>query len=83
MTIHMEQLLCLNWAAFGIETGTPIIIFHNRPLSLQVLFKGFLSLTNMTKLQSPLMMKLSIAYNHRFIDGVSAAGFTNSIKKCT
>ncbi|MBS4210879.1 dihydrolipoamide acetyltransferase family protein [Neobacillus rhizophilus] len=69
-----------NLGSLGIETGTPII---NAPQST-IIFAGSIQKTPVVNefdeiVVAP-MMKLSIAYDHRFIDGVTAAGFTNAVK---
>jgi pyruvate dehydrogenase E2 component (dihydrolipoamide acetyltransferase) len=69
-----------NLGSLGIETGTPII---NIPQST-IIFAGSIQKVPIVNESDEItiapMMKLSIAYDHRFIDGVSAASFTNALK---
>ncbi|WP_342431405.1 dihydrolipoamide acetyltransferase family protein [Neobacillus sp. FSL H8-0543] len=69
-----------NLGSLGIETGTPII---NIPQST-IIFAGSIQrvpvINEYDEITIASMMKLSIAYDHRFIDGVTAAGFTNALK---
>jgi pyruvate dehydrogenase E2 component (dihydrolipoamide acetyltransferase) len=69
-----------NLGSLGIETGTPII---NLPQST-IIFAGSIQkipvVNEYDEISIAPMMKLSIAYDHRFIDGVTAAGFTNALK---
>jgi pyruvate dehydrogenase E2 component (dihydrolipoamide acetyltransferase) len=69
-----------NLGSLGIETGTPII---NIPQST-IIFAGSIQRVPVVNESDEItiapIMKLSIAYDHRFIDGVTAAGFTNSLK---
>jgi pyruvate dehydrogenase E2 component (dihydrolipoamide acetyltransferase) len=69
-----------NLGSLGIETGTPII---NLPQST-IIFAGSIQkvpvVNEYDEITIAPMMKLSIAYDHRFIDGVTAAGFTNALK---
>jgi pyruvate dehydrogenase E2 component (dihydrolipoamide acetyltransferase) len=69
-----------NLGSLGIETGTPII---NIPQST-IIFAGSIQrvpvVNEYDEITIAPMMKLSIAYDHRFIDGVTAANFTNALK---
>ena len=69
-----------NLGSLGIETGTPII---NIPQST-IIFAGAIQrvpvVNEYDEITIAPIMKLSIAYDHRFIDGVTAAGFTNALK---
>jgi pyruvate dehydrogenase E2 component (dihydrolipoamide acetyltransferase) len=69
-----------NLGSLGIETGTPII---NIPQST-IIFAGSIQKVPIVNESDEItiapMMKLSIAYDHRFIDGVTAASFTNALK---
>jgi pyruvate dehydrogenase E2 component (dihydrolipoamide acetyltransferase) len=69
-----------NLGSMGIETGTPII---NIPQST-IIFAGSIQrvpiVNEYDEITISPIMKLSIAYDHRFIDGVTAAGFTNALK---
>ncbi|WP_216831162.1 dihydrolipoamide acetyltransferase family protein [Alkalihalobacterium elongatum] len=69
-----------NLGSLGIETGTPII---NKPQST-LIFAGAIIKTPIVNDQDEIVivpvMKLSITYDHRFIDGVTAAQFTNTLK---
>lgn len=69
-----------NLGSLGIETGTPII---NSPQST-IIFAGAVRKTpvvdeNDEIIVAPIMV-LSVCYNHRFIDGVKGAEFTNAVK---
>jgi pyruvate dehydrogenase E2 component (dihydrolipoamide acetyltransferase) len=69
-----------NLGSLGIETGTPII---NIPQST-IIFAGSIQKVPVVNESDEIaiapIMKLSIAFDHRFIDGVTAAGFTNAVK---
>ncbi|WP_209122686.1 dihydrolipoamide acetyltransferase family protein [Alkalihalobacillus sp. BA299] len=69
-----------NLGSLGIETGTPII---NMPQSTLV-FAGAIIKKPVVNEHDEIVvapiMKLSISYDHRFIDGVAAAEFTNRLK---
>ncbi|MRG85237.1 dihydrolipoamide acetyltransferase family protein [Salinibacillus xinjiangensis] len=69
-----------NLGSLGIESGTPII---NKPQST-IIFVGSIervpAVNKYNQIEVAPMMKLSIAYDHRFIDGVTAANFTNGLK---
>jgi pyruvate dehydrogenase E2 component (dihydrolipoamide acetyltransferase) len=69
-----------NLGAYGIETGTPII---NAPQSTLV-FAGAIVRTVVPgendEIRIAPIMKLSVCFDHRFIDGVTAAAFTTSLK---
>lgn len=69
-----------NLGSLGIETGTPII---NAPQAA-IIFAGSIQKIAVVRDNDEVtvapMMKLSIAYDHRFIDGVMAAEFTKSLK---
>jgi pyruvate dehydrogenase E2 component (dihydrolipoamide acetyltransferase) len=69
-----------NLGSLGIETGTPII---NIPQST-IIFAGSIQkipvVNESDEISIAPIMKLSIAFDHRFIDGVTAAGFTNAVK---
>jgi pyruvate dehydrogenase E2 component (dihydrolipoamide acetyltransferase) len=70
-----------NLGSLGIEAGTPII---NIPQST-IIFAGSIQkipvITENDEIIIAPIMKLSIAFDHRFIDGVTAAQFTNAMKK--
>jgi pyruvate dehydrogenase E2 component (dihydrolipoamide acetyltransferase) len=69
-----------NLGSLGIETGTPII---NAPQSTLV-FAGAIRKTPVVNENNEIVvapvMTLSICYDHRFIDGVAGAQFTNEVK---
>ncbi|WP_078428409.1 dihydrolipoamide acetyltransferase family protein [Alkalihalobacterium alkalinitrilicum] len=69
-----------NLGSLGIETGTPII---NMPQSTLV-FAGAITKVPVVNENDQIViapiMKLSVTYDHRFIDGVTAAQFTNNLK---
>lgn len=69
-----------NLGSLGIESGTPII---NIPQST-IVFAGAIQKTPVVDENDDIvvkpMMKLSICYDHRFIDGVAGAKFTNELK---
>jgi pyruvate dehydrogenase E2 component (dihydrolipoamide acetyltransferase) len=69
-----------NLGAYGIETGTPII---NAPQSTLV-FAGAIMRTVVPGENDAIriapIMKLSVCFDHRFIDGVTAAAFTTGLK---
>lgn len=69
-----------NLGAFGIETGTPII---NAPQSTLVfagsIIRSVVVGENDGIFVAP-VMKLSVCFDHRFIDGVTAAAFTVALK---
>ncbi|WP_223593794.1 dihydrolipoamide acetyltransferase family protein [Neobacillus bataviensis] len=69
-----------NLGSLGIETGTPII---NAPQSTLV-FAGAIRKTPVVNENNEIVvepiMTLSICYDHRFIDGVTGAKFTNEVK---
>ena len=70
-----------NLGSLGIESGTPIV---NSPQST-IIFAGAIRKIPIVGdsdeiLIAPIMV-LSICYDHRFIDGVSGAHFTNEVKK--
>jgi pyruvate dehydrogenase E2 component (dihydrolipoamide acetyltransferase) len=69
-----------NLGAYGIETGTPII---NAPQSTLV-FAGAIIRTVVPGENDAIriapIMKLSVCFDHRFIDGVTAAAFTTGLK---
>ena len=69
-----------NLGYYGIETGTPII---NYPQSTLV-FIGAIRKSPVVENDQVVVkpcLKTSIAYDHRFIDGATAAKFTNRVKK--
>lgn len=70
-----------NLGPFGVECGTPII---NPPQSTLV-FVGTIKKTPVfnenDEVVAASLMQLSIGYDHRFIDGATAAGFTSRVKK--
>lgn len=70
-----------NLGSLGIETGTPII---NAPQST-IVFAGAIQKTPVVNKNGEIVvgsiMTLSICYDHRFIDGVTGAQFTNELKK--
>jgi pyruvate dehydrogenase E2 component (dihydrolipoamide acetyltransferase) len=69
-----------NLGAFGIDTGTPII---NQPQSALV-FVGAMSdqpvVVNGVIVVQP-RLNLAIAYDHRVLDGMTAAGYTSALRK--
>ncbi|EKN70988.1 dehydrogenase catalytic domain-containing protein [Neobacillus bataviensis LMG 21833] len=69
-----------NLGSLGIETGTPII---NTPQSTLV-FAGAIRKTPVVDENNEIVvapiMTLSICYDHRYIDGVTGAQFTNEVK---
>ncbi|HZG72830.1 MAG TPA: dihydrolipoamide acetyltransferase family protein [Chondromyces sp.] len=69
-----------NLGSMGIETGTPII---NSPQST-IVFAGAIQnmpvVNNEGEIIVAPIMTLSICYDHRFIDGVTGAQFTNELK---
>jgi pyruvate dehydrogenase E2 component (dihydrolipoamide acetyltransferase) len=69
-----------NLGAQGVETGTPII---NAPQSTLV-FAGAIIRTVVPGENDAIriapIMKLSVCFDHRFIDGVTAAAFTTGLK---
>lgn len=69
-----------NLGAYGIETGTPVI---NGPQATLV-FAGAIIKTLVVGADDAIriapIMKLSIAFDHRFIDGMTAAAFTSELK---
>lgn len=84
-TITMEDIsdgtiTFSNLGSFGIEEGTPVI---NYPQSTLV-FSGVIKNTPLAdgegKLYVAPIMKLSIGFDHRYIDGVTAAQFTRDLK---
>ena len=70
-----------NLGAYGIEYGTPVI---NGPQATLV-FAGAIVRTVVAGEDNAIrvapIMRLSIAFDHRFIDGVTAAAFTSDLKK--
>ena len=69
-----------NLGYHGIETGTPII---NYPQST-IVFVGAIQKIPVVENEQVVVMpcfKLSIAYDHRFIDGATAAKFTTCLKR--
>ncbi|WP_054635863.1 dihydrolipoamide acetyltransferase family protein [Thalassobacillus sp. C254] len=70
-----------NLGSLGVETGTPII---NPPQST-ILFAGAVQNKPVVSAQNEIIvapiMTLSICYDHRFIDGVTGAQFTNKVKQ--
>ncbi|GGC89322.1 dihydrolipoyllysine-residue acetyltransferase component of pyruvate dehydrogenase complex [Thalassobacillus devorans] len=69
-----------NLGSVGIESGTPII---NTPQST-IVFAGTIKKTPIVNKEDEVIvapiMTLSICYDHRFIDGVTGAEFTNQFK---
>lgn len=69
-----------NLGSLGIENGTPII---NSPQS-SLVFAGAIKKTPIVNEEGDIIvapiMTLSISYDHRFIDGVTGAQFTNDVK---
>lgn len=69
-----------NLGSLGIENGTPII---NPPQS-SLVFAGAIKKTPVVNEEGDIVvapiMTLSISYDHRFIDGVTGAQFTNDVK---
>lgn len=68
-----------NLGAFGIDTGTPIV---NGP-QCAIVFLG--SLTDQAVVSEGQVivqprLNIAIAYDHRVVDGVTAAGFTSSLR---
>ncbi len=70
-----------NLGPYGIECGTPII---NSPQST-IVFVGSINKVPVVNEQNEVeigsVMRLSIGYDHRFIDGATAAGFTSRLKQ--
>lgn len=70
-----------NLGPYGIECGTPII---NPPQST-IVFVGSINKVPVVNEQNEVeigsVMRLSIGYDHRFIDGATAAGFTSRVKQ--
>ncbi len=70
-----------NLGFYGVETGTPII---NPPQSCMVFIGAImnkaLALNDALLTVAP-MLELSIAYDHRFIDGMTASRFTTGLKE--
>lgn len=70
-----------NLGAYGIEYGTPVI---NGPQATLV-FAGAIVRTVTVGEDEAIriapIMRLSIAFDHRFIDGMTAAAFTSDLKK--
>lgn len=70
-----------NLGSLGIESGTPIV---NSPQST-IIFAGAIRKMPVVgendEISVAPIMILSICYDHRFIDGVSGAHFTNEVKK--
>jgi pyruvate dehydrogenase E2 component (dihydrolipoamide acetyltransferase) len=70
-----------NLGFYGVETGTPII---NPPQSCMVFIGSImnkaLALNDALLTVAP-MLELSIAYDHRFIDGMTASRFTTGLKE--
>jgi len=70
-----------NLGKFGIECGTPII---NPPQST-IVFVGTIKkvpgVNEQGVVEASSIMQLSIAFDHRFIDGASAAHFTSGLKQ--
>ncbi len=69
-----------NLGARGVETGTPII---NPPHSCTV-FIGAIRKAPVVgegdRIEAAPVMEVSIAYDHRFIDGMTASRFTSALK---
>ncbi|MGZ4538551.1 MAG: dihydrolipoamide acetyltransferase family protein [Blastococcus sp.] len=70
-----------NLGAFGIDTGVPIV---NAPQSA-IVFVGSLSdqvvVSNRQMVIQP-RLNIAVAFDHRVVDGMTAAGFTSSLKAC-
>jgi pyruvate dehydrogenase E2 component (dihydrolipoamide acetyltransferase) len=70
-----------NLGSMGIEAGTPII---NSPQST-IVFVGAIQkmpiVNNDGEIVVAPIMTISICYDHRFIDGVTGAQFTNEVKQ--
>ena len=70
-----------NLGSLGIESGTPIV---NSPQST-IIFAGAIRKIPVVgendEISVAPIMVLSVCYDHRFIDGVSGAHFTNEVKK--
>lgn len=70
-----------NLGPYGIECGTPII---NSPQST-IVFIGSINkvpvINEQNEVEIGSVMRLSIGYDHRFIDGATAAGFTSRVKQ--
>ena len=70
-----------NLGPYGIECGTPII---NSPQST-IVFIGSINkvpvINEQDEVEIGSVMRLSIGYDHRFIDGATAAGFTSRVKQ--
>lgn len=70
-----------NLGYYGVETGTPII---NPPQSCMVFIGSIRNAAvavNDALLTVAPVLELSIAYDHRFIDGMTAARFTTGLKE--
>lgn len=69
-----------NLGSVGIESGTPII---NSPQST-IVFAGAIKNTPIVNEEGEVVvapvMSLSICYDHRFIDGITGAEFTNQLR---
>jgi len=69
-----------NLGMYGIETGTPII---NGP-QVALLFAGSVQMVPAwleAKLVMASRMKLTFAYDHRVIDGIAGAHFSNEVRR--
>jgi len=69
-----------NLGYYGVETGTPII---NPPQSCMVFIGSIRNAAvavNDALLTVAPVLELSIAYDHRFIDGMTASRFTTGLK---
>jgi len=69
-----------NLGYYGVETGTPII---NPPQSCMVFIGSIRNAAvavNDAQLTVAPVLELSIAYDHRFIDGMTASRFTTGLK---
>ena len=70
-----------NLGYYGVETGTPII---NPPQSCMVFIGSIRNAAvavNDAQLTVAPVLELSIAYDHRFIDGMTASRFTTGLKE--
>lgn len=69
-----------NLGSYGVEAGTPII---NSPQST-IIFAGAIKkapiVTEEDEIKIAPIMTLSICYDHRFIDGATAAEFTSALR---
>ncbi|SED16420.1 dihydrolipoamide acetyltransferase family protein [Rhodobacter sp. 24-YEA-8] len=70
-----------NLGAYGVEYGTPVI---NGPQAVLVFAGAIVKTVTVGEddaIRITPVMRLSIAFDHRFIDGMTAAAFTSDLKK--